>query len=151
MRPFEPVAAAFAAVLSVAALTTSASAGDWRFGCGACGSSYGYGQVFQAAPTYSYAPPTITVVPNIVVQPNYIVRRTYVVRPTQIVEETPSCFVGCGGGYVVNQGQYGTSEYSYGPVAGYRTAYRRHRYGGYRRPHYGYRSSYQYRHRSRGW
>ncbi len=28
MRPFEPVKAAFAAVLSVAALTTSASAGD---------------------------------------------------------------------------------------------------------------------------
>jgi len=129
MKLMKPVVAA---LLGLAAVSTSASAGDW--GCGVC-ASYGYGQVYQAAPTYSYAAPTVTVVPNIVVQPNYVVQRTYVVRPTQFVQETPSCFFGCAPAYVnqgqlvVNQGQY-VEGYTADPVIrGYRPRYYGHPYG----------------------
>jgi hypothetical protein len=147
MRRLSLLLGGIAALFSISALPTIASAGDWGVGCGACG--YGFGQVFQAAPTYSYAPPTVTIVPQYIVQPNYIVRQTYVLRPTQYVDQTP-CFIGCASGYVVNQGQYQTSEYYSSPVIrGYGPRHYRPRYG-YGRPHYSYRS-YRYRSHYRRW
>ena len=81
----------------------SAFAGGW--GCGRCG-YYPQAQVTYAPPTYSYAPPTYTIVPHYVVQPNIVVERTFVIRPTRYVREPAPCFAGCGGRYVVNQGQF---------------------------------------------
>jgi hypothetical protein len=130
------------AAVSNAALACSASAGEWAFGCGACSGGYGSGQVLYAAPTYSYAPPTVTVVPHYIVQPNYVVERTYVVRPTQYIAEGTPCFQGCGERYVVNQGQYDTPYFSGAIGVGYGFGHRHHRHGYY---NYGHRGLY------RGW
>jgi hypothetical protein len=94
------------ALCTMATLTPNAVAGGFGFDCGMCG----YG-VSYAAPTYSYAAPTVTVVPHYVVQPNYVVQQTYVLRPTQYISAPSPCLSACGAGYVVNQGQYAQPEY----------------------------------------
>jgi len=107
-------------------LPARAFAGDWNFGCGGCGGGFGYGQVYYAPPTVSYAPPTVTIVPRYVVQPNYVIEKTYVVRPTEYVTESAPCFSPCGGGYVVNQGQYREASFPYVSPAPYGYRYRSH-------------------------
>jgi hypothetical protein len=52
--------------------------------------SYGYGQVFQAAPTYSYAPPTVTVIPNVVFSRiRSWVERTWLDRRSLLTKRSP--------------------------------------------------------------
>ena len=134
--------AALIGIGSAALFATSASAGDWGWGCGSCGySGYAASRVYYAPPTYSYAAPTITVVPHYVVQPNYVVQRTYVVHPTRYINEGPRyvagpapCATACGRGLFVNQGQYATpAALVAAPV-----------YGGYAAGYYagGYRVGY---------
>jgi hypothetical protein len=138
LNPF--IFGALFCALCVATLPAPASAGGlFGGGCGPC-SGYAPGQVFYAAPTYSYAPPTVTVVPHYIVQPNIIVRRTYVVRPTRYVDEVAPCSPCGGGGFVVNQGQYSDAPAFYPGVAIGFGAYGRHHY---RHRHY---SPYRYRH-----
>lgn len=114
MRPRLLFLAALAGTSLAAAFAGTANAGGWGFGCGRCG--YGYnqpGQVYYAAPTYSYAPPTVTIIPHYVVQPHYYVRRTYVIEQDHYVNEPAPCRplfglarlfnpgAGCGGAAVV--------------------------------------------------
>src|SRR5690242_5482152 len=138
-----------AAVAISAGFTSSAAlAGDWSGSCGGCMfGGYAGGPTQVAPPTYVYAPPTVTIVPQYVVQPNVIVRRTYVLRPTQVVEEAAApCMSSCGGGYVVDQGQYYGRPAPLQPVdvtTGWQTPgpyyVRHHRYRGYAYPQH-YRS-----------
>ena len=146
MRLSASVIAAVFCALCIAVLPGPASAG-----CGGCG-GYAPGQVFYAAPTYSYAPPTVTVVPHYIVQPNVVVQRTYVVRPTEYVHEGVGCSP-CGGfgygagGYVVNQGQYSEQPAFYpGVSVGFRSYYGapHYRYGHYHRyAHYSHWRRYR--------
>ena len=133
-----------------------AVAGDWSGSCGGCMfDGYAGGTTQIAPPSYVYAPPTVTIVPQYVVQPNIVIRRTYVFRPTRVLEEAAvPCMSRCGGGYVVDQGQFFGRPAPYQPsdvVTDWR-APDRYYLPGLRRRVYGYSQHHRLRygyHRSR--
>ena len=93
---------------AAAMFATSSVAGEWGSGCGC-----GYGGVFYAQPTYSYAAPTYTIYPHYVVQPNYVIQRTYIVPQTYYQDEQPSYAPA-----------FAPSTYSEGYQSGYAPRYR---------------------------
>jgi hypothetical protein len=127
-RHFAAATATFVVALFA---TSTAIAGGWDSVCGRCGfGGYPAAAIRYATPTYTYAPPKITIVPQYIVQQNYVVRRTYVIRSTRFIDESPAaCLFLCGPRYVVNQGQFQAEAVVNQPVgegaewAGYSSGY----------------------------